>query len=323
MRNVRMVIWVMVIILSVGNIASADIFGTGGNQFTIGFVNISGDASSANGTSLGTGKTFSDPSNDYRMGTYEITNDQWNRFTNIYGTPTGAPSSAYHYRATFTGTNVPTNRLSWYEGAQFVNYLNTSTGHQAAYKFTGTQGTGDYTLGVWESGDAGYDSSNPYRNSNAYYFLPTEDEWVKAAYWNGTSLQTYATKPGDTLYQGNGSNGGWNYYDSGYATDPRGPWDVGSGSEELNGTFDMMGNVWEWMESPYSSGDYLSGSDRGVRGGSSGGSMSIPRSSTRAVSAPYYERASKGFRVASVPEPCSLVLLCLGGLMLRRRRATL
>jgi len=29
---------------------------------------------------------------------------------------------------------------------------------------------------------------------------------------------------------------------------------VGSGSEELNGTFDMMGNFWEWYESPYDSG---------------------------------------------------------------------
>jgi len=39
-----------------------------------------------------------------------------------------------------------------------------------------------------------------------------------------------------------------------YATNPAGPWDVGSGSQELNGTYDMMGNVQEWMESPWTSG---------------------------------------------------------------------
>ena len=99
-------------------------------------------------------------------------------------------------------------------------------------------------------------------------YLPTEDEWVKAAYWNGTSLQTYATKPGDSLHQGDRVSGsGWNYYDNGYATDPLGPWAVRSGSEELNGTYDMMGNVWEWMESPHTDPDYGTTSDRGLRGG--------------------------------------------------------
>ena len=44
------------------------------------------------------------------------------------------------------------------------------------------------------------------------YYLPTEDEWVKAAYWNGTASQTYATKAGQSLTQGNGTSGtGWNY----------------------------------------------------------------------------------------------------------------
>ena len=113
----------------------------------------------------------------------------------------------------FTGTNVPTDSVSWYEAAQFVNWLNTSTGHQAAYKFTGTQGTSDYTFTPWSTTDTGYDASNPYRNKAAMYFLPTEDEWVKAAYWNGTALQTYATKAGESLTQGNGTSGtGWNYY---------------------------------------------------------------------------------------------------------------
>ena len=150
-----------------------------------------------------------------------------------------------------TGANVPTNNVSWYEAAQFVNWLNTSTGHQAAYKFTGTQGTSNYTFATWSPAEAA-GGTNLYRNKDAFYYLPTEDEWVKAAYWNGTTLQTYATKAGESLTQGNGTSGtGWNYYDNGYATSPHGPWNVGSGSEELNGTYDMMGNVWEWMESPW------------------------------------------------------------------------
>ena len=288
---------------------SADTFGTVGNQFEIDFVSISGSTNPTSGYGI--------VNNDYRMGTYEITNDQWTKFqANIAPTQvTGTPSTAYDESPYFTGTDVPTNNLSWYEGAQFVNWLNTSTDHQAAYKFTGTQGTSGYTLGVWESGDAGYNPNNPYRNSNAIYFLPTEDEWVKAAYWNGTSLQTYATIGDVTPTQA-----GWNFYDNGYATDPDGPWDVGYGSEELNGTYDMMGNVWEWMESPYYSGDYLSGSFRGVRGGSYGDYDSSLRSALRVLGDPDVEYGFVGFRVASVPEPATLLLLGLGGLLMRKRK---
>ena len=309
----------MVIVLSVANIASADVFDAGGaNEFTIDFVNISGDTNPASGIPLGGGFTFMGVNNDYRMGTSEITNDQWDKFSANLGVPvTGSPSEAYEGSAQWTGTNVPTNFLSWYEAAQFVNWLNTSTDHQAAYKFTGTQGTDDYTFDVWESGDAGYDSTNPYRNSNAYYFLPTDDEWVKAAYWNGTSLQACANaSPGD-LVSGSPDPAKWNYDPS--AGDE--PWDVGSGSEELNGTFDMMGNMWEWMENPWSSGDYLSGSSRGIRGGSWNNSGGALKSSFRGHEfLPSFAARHTTFRVASVPEPTTLLLLGLGGLMLRRKR---
>ena len=317
----KKLIVIMAVVLACG-VVSADTFGTGANQFTIEFVDISGDTNPTSGIPAGDGFTFTGVDYDYRMGKYEITNDQWNKFQASYGAVTGSPSNAYDRSIYWTGTDIPTNNISWYEAAQFVNYLNTSTGHQAAYKFTGTQGTGDYTFSVWGPADSGYDADNPFRNSNTHYFIPTEDEWVKAAYWNGTSLQTYATKAGESLTQGDGTSGtGWNYYDGGWATDPFGPWDVGSGSEELNGTFDMMGNVWEWMESPYYSGEYQSGSYRGTRGSSCILIVvSYLSSSSRYPSGPYGEGSESGFRVASVPEPCSLVLLGLGGLVLRYRR---
>ena len=294
---------------------SADTFGTGDNQFNIDFVLISGDASSANGTNIGIDKPegFIDPGYNYRMGTYEVTNDQWGKFMNSLDVPvTGSPAIAYNNDSYWMGTNVPTNFVSWYEGAQFVNWLNTSTGSPAAYKFTGTQGTSDYTLGVWESGDTGYDASNPYRNSNAIYFLPTEDEWVKAAYWNGTNLQTWATLNDTKPVKG---------VDARYGYAHGGPWDVGSGSEELNGTYDMMGNLHEWMENPYYSGDYLADSWRGIRGGAYWLEEFYIRSVQRDANVPTEEfELVIGLRVASVPEPCSLALLGLGGLVLRRRR---
>jgi len=302
------------VILLVGGGAMADGFGTGANQFTIDFVTISRATNPTSGYGI--------VSNDYRMGVYEITNDQWDKFKAELGLPvTGSPSYAYNEDPYWTGTDVPTNRVSWYEAAQFVNWLNTSRGHPAAYRFAGTQGQSDYAPATWTSAQAD-NGTNLYRHKDAMYYLPTEHEWVKAAYWNGGSLQTYATKAGETLHKGDGISGsGWNYYDTGYATDPLGPWAVGRGSEELNGTYDMMGNVWEWMESPWTGGHYTPGSGRNLRGGSFDDRDFSLTSFSVLINNPYYEYGLFGFRVASeVPEPCSLVLLSLGGLALIKRR---
>jgi formylglycine-generating enzyme required for sulfatase activity len=307
----RISLAIVVVVGVLADTASADTFGTGGTQFAIDFVPISGATNPVSGYGI--------VNNDYRMGRFEITNDQWNKFKAAYGPVTGNPSSAYSDDSYFTGTNVPANNVSWYEAAQFVNWLNTSTGHQAAYKFTGTQGTIDYALATWSTAEAD-NGTNLYRHKDAMYYLPTEHEWVKAAYWNGMGLQTYATKAGDPLFRGNGTNGGWNYYDFNF---PQDPWAVGSGSEELNGTFDMMGNVCEWTESPWTSGDYGTGSNRVLRGGSYLDPSLLVSSgrSNDARTAPYYVYHDIGFRVASeTPEPATLLLLSLAGLATMRRR---
>ena len=307
----RRVLAVSLCVLFISSIVSADIFGTGANQFTIDFVDISGDTNPNSGIPAGDGFTFTGVNNDYRIGTYEITNEQWGKFQVSYGEVTGSPESAYDESAHFAGTNVPTNEVSWYEGAQFVNWLNTSTGHAAAYKFTGDQSTSNYMLGVWSAAESA-GGTNLFRHKDAYYFMPTEDEWVKAAYWNGINLQTYATPDDSIPIEDVDSNYNWD--------EPSQPWDVGSGSEELNGTFDMMGNVWEWMESPHDYGDYASNSARSVRGGSYYFPDYRLGSSSRTTDYPYYETDGVGFRVASVPEPMTISLLGLGGLLLRRRK---
>ncbi len=281
--------------------AMADFFGMGANQFAIDFVPISGATNPISGYGI--------VNNTYRTGATEITNDQWSKFKAAYGTVTGSPSEAYDNSSYYTGTNVPTN-VSWYEAAQFVNWLNTSTSHQAAYKFTGAQGTSDYTLDVWSVGEAA-NGTNLYRHKDAFYFLPTEDEWVKAAYWNGAALQTYATKAGESLMQGDGTSGsGWNYYDGQFATDPSGPWNAGSGRQELNGTYEMMGNVWEWIESPWTSGDYDADAPHGLRGACWYNVSGFLASSDPGYAVyPTYDCYEVGFRVASVPEPSSLAML--------------
>ena len=275
--------------------AKADWFGTEGNQFEIDFVPILGSTNPISGYGI--------VNHDYRIGTLEISNDQWTKFTASLGVPvTGSPLSAYNGGIYWPGANVANNRSSLYEAAQFVNWLNTSEGYDPAYNFTGTQGTSDYTLATWSPG--------LYRNENAMYFLPNEDEWVKAAYWNGTSLQTYASIGDVTPTQA-----GWNYGQTGTHT---GPWAVGSGSQELNDTYDMMGNVSEWSETWLFSVGY----DRYVdRGGAYNSALSVLASSTRPSLTPEIEGVSVGFRVASVPEPISMVMLgCLGAGMVAARK---
>ncbi|MCK5473445.1 MAG: PEP-CTERM sorting domain-containing protein, partial [Planctomycetes bacterium] len=83
-----------------------------------------------------------------------------------------------------------------------------------------------------------------------------------------------------------------------------------------NGTFDMMGNVFEWNEV-----QSLAHSYHGVRGGSyNSNDVGILSSSNRDVYASDMEDGPVGFRVFSVPEPSTLLLIGLGVVMLRRRR---
>jgi len=235
----------------------------------------------------------------YQLGQYEITNAQWDSFVTAAGAPTGNPSDAYDESAYHTGDNIPTNRVSWYEAAQFSNYLTSGDKSQGAYQFSGDNSNpGDFE---------GIDRDSALSTYGIAYVIPTEDEWYKAAYYTGSGYSTYANGTDTAPIAGDDTN-----YDMAIGQ----PWDVGvgNGTEEQNGTYDMMGNVWEWNET------LIFGSYRGLRGGSCDYYDGYLGSSSQGYDDPTNEYDSIGFRVASVPEPCTLVLLSLGGLTLMRRR---
>ena len=237
---------------------------------------------------------------NYRIGKYEITNAQWNTFTAAAGAPTGNPTSAYDKSAVYTGAQQPTNMVSWYEAAQFSNYLTSGNKYSGAYQF---DISGNF-LSI--------DRVSSISTYGTTYVIPTEDEWYKAAYFKPDAS-------GYSLYA-NGTNTG---PIAGVNSNHKGvigsPWDIiTNGTQEQNGTYDMMGNVWEWNEAlitgPY---EPL----RGRRGGSfDGWCPSNVNSSGRLDGPPWDEVYNRGFRVASVPEPATLFLLTLGGLFLRKRR---
>lgn len=82
----------------------------------------------------------------------------------------------------------------------------------------------------------------------------------------------------------------------------------------------MMGNVYEWLESPSSDTSYGAESNRGVRGGAHNNYANALASYSRHNNTPVTESETIGFRVASVPEPASGGLLLLAGLAFLKRQ---
>ncbi len=150
------------------------------------------------------------------------------------------------------------------------------------------------------------------RNAGATVFLPSENEWYKAAYYNPTT-SSYYQYPTSSNIPPMGSDptsapNSANIVPEGIV--PPGPDNltaVGATPERQArmARYDMGGNVYQWNEA-------LIGSSRGVRGGSFVGIFSSLLSSNRlGVAVPASEFVDVGFRVAMVPEPSTLVLAAL------------
>ena len=299
----------------------ADTFGTGPNTFTIDFVNI-GNAGNANDAGAG-GGLYSSPYGGvpyaYGMGTFEILQDQSTKAT--------ASGLANVTAGAHTG-NEPAANMTWYEAAAFVNWLNTSTGHQAAYNLSFS---GGWSMTLWSSGDAWQlGGENLYRHKDAYYFLPSEDEWYKAAYHKNDGVTAnywdYATGSNTIPTQAltDGTTPGSAIFDGSEAGAPADPADVNlAGGLSAYGTMGQNGNVWEWNESAYDGINNSLSENRADRGGFWFNAENLLRSSVRGNDDPTNSFDNVGFRVASVPEPSSTVLMIGSGLMFlaRRRRA--
>ena len=111
---------------------------------------------------------------DYRMGVTEVPQDWITKATNLG--LTNVTAGAW-------GASQPAANMTWFEAAAFVNFLNTSTGHQAAYQLTGVTSLTPWgAADAWDNDPGAGVDLNLYRHKDAYYFLPSEDEWYKSAY---------------------------------------------------------------------------------------------------------------------------------------------
>lgn len=246
---------------------------------------------------------------EYKIGKYEVTNAQYGAFLNakattdshgLYNTnmatigiTQNGSSGSYTYSVTVALANHPVVYVSWFDAARFANWLANGQGN-------GDTETGSYTLNGATSGII-------LTNAGAQVYIPTENEWYKAAYYNGAT-STYSLYP-------NGQNS-ITTADANYNNSVGSTTDVGtySGDPSSYGTFDQGGNVWEWN-------DAVIGTQRGRRGGTWSATESSLSSTTRLSSLPNSSNNSGGFRIAAVPEPSAIVLTMLAsGIMLVRRK---
>jgi sulfatase modifying factor 1 len=294
-------------------------FGSGGNQFNMDFVTI-GNAGNAADTT-GAPNPAGAVGYEYGLGKFEVSEDMITKFN---------ASQSLQITKDTRGTAKPATGVSWNEAARFVNWLNTSTGNQAAYKFTAS-GVND-NIDLWTSGDAGYDVNNKYRNSLAKYFLPSYNEWYKAAYYNPTNSTYYDFPNGSNTAPtavASGTGAGTAVYNQNFF---QGPADVNlAGGLSPYGVMGLGGNAWEWEESSGDLANSTGSSSRGIRGGfwNNDSSNNLSSSTRNFFVSPSTQFSTTGFRVASlpssaaaVPEPSMMVigtLFGLGGLMAKRR----
>ncbi|MFN6138887.1 MAG: formylglycine-generating enzyme family protein [Planctomycetota bacterium] len=300
-------------------------FGSGTNVFQMEFVTIGnpGNATDTTGAPNPAGAV----GYTYGIGKFEVSEDMIDKFNTNFGVANGLVITK-----DTRGLHKPATSVTWNEAARFVNWLNTSTGGFAAYKFT-TVGVND-NIALWTAVDTlDYNASNPFRSKRATYVLPSYNEWYKAAYYSPNDSTYYDFPNGSNTAPApvaSGTTAGMAVYGQPPA---QGPADVAqAGGLSPYGVMGLGGNVWEWEESSGNLANSSGSLTRGIRGGFWGAPSTRLSSSFRDIIHPNAEAAfGVGFRVATlspssappaVPEPSMMVigtLFGLSGLAAKRR----
>jgi sulfatase modifying factor 1 len=257
--------------------------------------------------------------------TYDLYNVAMATDLNVAGIARSGLSGSYNYSVTGPA-NHPVTYVSWGDAARFANWLHN--GQPTGVEGPGTTETGAYALNGAITSEA---LNAVTRDTGARWFIPTDDEWYKAAYYQPTNqggppnnYWTYPMRtnsipysdqpPGatpDNTRVGNfyRDDGVANGYDDGFAATGSTNYDANqnyltntgaySSSPTYYGTFDQGGNVSEWTETPQV---FFTGR-RLVRGGALFNSyVALQKYTQSGVNSDDDTQPSIGFRVAGIPQ---------------------
>lgn len=235
-------------------------------------------------------------------------------------------AGSYTYTVVNGFADKPVNNINWFSAARFVNWYANEKSTAASATETGT-----YTIvGGRATGDV------VARNAGAKIFLPSADEWTKAAFYS-PQTQSYATWPtqsntrptatlpvnNELVTAANTAN-----YNSGSGTTKMTNAGTYVNTTSTYGLFDMAGNVTE-MTDTAQSGNAARFQALGGSWGTTGTQMDSLFSSNNVGDFRLADSATAtiGFRVAAiaVPEPGNMVAAAMGiggllALQLAKRR---
>ena len=261
----------------------------------------------------------------YQISKYEVTTGEYVEFLNataqtdthslyytgMSGTSTyyngitrSGSSGSYMYSVNSGWENIPVVYVTWFTTLRFANWLHNGKPTGAQDSSTTEDGAYNMSLGA-----------GVVRNAEATFWLPNEDEWYKAAYYDPINKIYYDYATGtNTLPDNNApasdSGNSANYYNNSYAVgDPYYSTDVGAYtlSESAYGTYDQSGNVYEWTETATGT------IGRALRGGGWGFGGTTLSSAVRSGDNQAAMNVTRGFRVAqAIPEPGAMALTALG-----------
>lgn len=166
----------------------------------------------------------------------------------------------WRYEAKPGMADRPAAYLSWFALARFANWLHHGrpAGRQVIGVTEGTKNQGAYDTSRFDDFERGpraqvVDKGLFRRNVGAKYFIPTDDEWYKAAYYDPerAGVLKYWTYPSRSdSPPANKGLGGANFQNDHLGEG--GPYFVSQrGAHGPSGYFplnDMAGNLWEWLE---------------------------------------------------------------------------
>ena len=343
MRTLRTMVRLTVILLA----AMALITGTATGGITIETVPVGNPGNAPDAEVMNDGTTgYGGVAYTYNVGKYEVSNAQYTAFLNavaaddtyaLYDTymwyaddgckiERSGTVGSYTYSVAADRANRPVSSVSFWDACRFANWLHN--GQPAGAQDLTTTEDGAYFL----DGEMWPLNTDVNRKADWKWAVTSEDEWYKAAYYDGVAsvyydyptgsntAPTVEPPPGADMINGSANcsvSVAPTYYSTecgAYTAKP---------SDSPHGTFDQGGNVWEWNEAILGP----SGGERGVRGGSWDGHTGNLRALARGHVLTM-ESSNVGFRVSEVsaeaqpiPEPGSLVLLGLGltGALVRRK----